>query len=214
MRRFAATTAAALALSTLACGFLQDNSDITHRESIPVEFAVDATQLCQRSDIGNCNGPGRDSPRRQPLPRIERDLDVDVVERTGNEKLDDLAGRFKKITVTSIEYQVQSNSLSFDLPPIDLHLGPKPAGGRGDRGVFKLARLPEVPAGATRSLQVGVSDSRQDRASNQLKTLKLSAIPSGRPVIEKGQRLPPNGRATIKIILNVKFVANPVDAAT
>lgn len=216
MKRSLSLLLVVLGISALACGFLEDNADVTHNTEIPVDFTLDASELCDSSNehIDNCNGDNtREAPETIKLEAIEKDLDIDVVEATGKEELRDASGEFKEITITKIEYEVKPNSLSFATPRIDIYAGPKEATKTGDSGVFKLTTLPPVAAETPDSGTAPVEESAQNQASDLFKELELSAIPSGRPQIKEGDEIPPHGKAEVTLTVHVKFVFNPAEAA-
>ena len=216
MKRHFAVLLVVLGASALACGWLEDNADVEYDTEIPVDFTIDATELCDSSSsqIDSCDGEMTTEAKMEiPLKDLEKDLDIDIVEETGKEGLRDASGRFKEITITSIDYKVAPNSLTFATPKIDIYAGPKSAGSTDDDGVFKLTTLPPVAKGTEDEGEADVSQSAESKASELFKELKLSAIPAGKPTISKGDEVPPNGKAEVELTMNVKFVANPADAA-
>lgn len=204
---------ALLGLSSMACAFLEDNADVTYDTEFDFEVPINADELCQQASDIDCSKQTRDSPMTVELGAVEHDQDIDIVEQTGRTELREASSRFKEITITSVDYEATDNSLSFDTPELELHMGPKAATERGDDGVFKLTTLPPISAGKNESGTAPVSSSAESKASDLFKKLKLTAIGRGTPKIKKGQDLPPNGKATVKITMKVRFVANPVDAA-
>lgn len=213
MRRAIAFLVVALGISALACGFLEDNADVTYNTEIPVDFTISADDLCDRTDKSVCDGETREAPESTNLPNIEQDVPVDIVEATGREELEEASGRFKEITITSIDYQAKPNSLTFDTPETEVHLGPKSTSATGDSGVFKLTTIPSIPSKNEEPDTAPVNDSAQSQASDLFKKLEMTTIFSGQPKIKEGDDIPPSGEAKITLTLNVKFVANPVDAA-
>lgn len=202
-----------LAVFSLACGLLDDEAtNITYREEVPLSFTINANLLCPGGDDVDCTTPSATAPRDVELSPIEFDLKVDIVELTGNEKLADAAGKFRSIEITSIDYAVESNGLNFELPPMDIYLGPLTATSRSAQSVFKLTTIPAVPAGEDVSGTAPVEQASADATSSLFKTLKFTAIPYAQPTIREGEPFPPSGTARMSITFNVKLVANPVDA--
>jgi len=207
-----------LGLSALACSFLEDNADVTKETEIPVEFTIDASKLCDEASqehIDDCDSQEtRKAPATIELKPIEQDLDIDIVEATGKEELRDASGEFKEITITSIDYEFDPNTLNFATPKIDVFVGPKPAGKTGDEDVFKLTTLPPVAPETSDTGSAPVEPSAENKASDLFKELKFSTIPAGQPKIRKDKdEIPPKGNADVTLTLNVQFVFNPAEAA-
>lgn len=213
MRRVIAFSVIALGISALACGFLENNADVTYDTEIPVDFTISANDLCERSDKSVCDGESRQAPGSTTLPKIEQALPIDIVEATGRDELEEASGRFKEITITSIDYEAQPNSLTFDTPETNVHLGPKSAQKTGGSGVFKLTTIPSIPKMTEESDTAPVNESAQSQASDLFKKLEMATIFEGQPKIKEGDTIPPSGEAQITLTLNVEFVANPVDAS-
>jgi len=205
------------AVSSAGCDFLEDNADITKEVEIPVSFTIDGDELCRRAeaDVDCENPPSETAQQSFELGALEIDQDIDIVERTGRPELDDLAGRFKEITVTGVDYEFPANSLTFTTPRIDFNIGPIEAtstSGEFADEVVRIATIPPVEPGATPDETATVRQSAQSAASDLFRQLEFSALPAGRPTIEEGDELPPQGRAEVDAVVDVKFVANPVDA--
>lgn len=201
-----------LAVFSLACGLIDDDdTNITYDEDIPFSFEVNADELCPQGEAF-CSESTASSPVEHELEPIEVQYDIDVVERTGNEKLRDFAGAFRSIEITSIDYETQNNTLTFDLPTTTLYLGPKGAQTRDAEGVIKLATIPSIPAGENISDKALVSGESRSASSDLLQNLEMSTVVYSQPVVAQGQPLPPSGSATVKITINVEFTANPQDA--
>lgn len=218
MNRIAALSLCLSALFSLtACGLLADeveeHGDITINETIPFDFDINADELCDAASGSlECDGKPAKSPMAVPLGSVEKDLDIDVVEATGEPRLREVSSRFEEITITGVEWKVTNNTLTFDTPRIDLYMGPMPVDKHDDDDAFKLTTLPSVPKMTDRSGTEDVTGSAQSKASDVLRNLKMSAIPYGEPSVDKGEQFPPKGKATVEMKINVKFVANPVGA--
>lgn len=202
-----------LAAFALACGLLDDDdTNVTFDEDIPFSFDINANELCPQDNPDvNCDAEG-DAPTDVELDPIEVAVDIDVVERTGNEELRDYTGAFRSIEITSIDYQAQNNDLNFDLPDTTLYLGPLGSENTDDEGVVELATIPEIAAGQDDSGSATVAQAGRDASSELLQNLQAAALVYAQPMIEEGEPLPPSGDATMNITINVEFTANPQDA--
>lgn len=76
---------------------------------------------------------------------VDQSAPVDISGQVSNRTEADLLG---KITFDRLEYRVPSNTLGFDTPSFELHVG-QAEGNIGDEGVELLGRIPAVPAGET-----------------------------------------------------------------
>lgn len=209
MKRFALFGLSVLTFLSVGCGLINGDGDITITPGIPVSFTIDANELCPSS--ADCSQEQAASPATRELAPIETDVNVDVVEATGNQQLETYAGSFKSIEIVSIEYNIKGNDLTFDLPESDLYIGPTAAEKKDDSGVAKLATIPTVAAGSNPSGTATVSAQGRSVSSEQLRQLEMSAILAATPKVEEGQPFPPSGSADIELTINVEFVANPID---
>lgn len=210
-------------LALAGCGLFQD--EVTKTVQIPIEFTIDADKLCERAtgDKIDCESSNQDIPDDQypiPLGDFEYDQDVDVIELTDRDDLQDITDRLKRVSITKIEYDVQdtsdSNTLSVSIPTVDLHMGPKAAESKDDQkfssDIVKLATFKRVPPGETPSREINVPRDVEKQTSNFFKALQFSALPSGQPKVRKEDDLPPSGKAKVELTLHVKFVAKPSEA--
>ncbi len=200
-----------ISLFSLACGWFDDEiTNITYRESVPVSLPINADVLCPPGI--DCTEDSTPAANDIDLMDLEFDIKVDVVEAMGNEKLQDIAKRLRTLEITSIDYEVSENTLNFDLPAIQIFLGPLTADKHDSRGTIELTTIPPTAAGKNIAGNAPAVEANLQALSEQLKTLQFSAIPYAKPVIKKGQPFPPTGKANLKLTLNLKIVANPLDA--
>lgn len=203
-----------LALCLVAsCGFFQkDDLDVTYTEDFTVDLpTIDSATLCP-SGV-DCTQTAATADMDRELRPIEVDVEVDVVEQTGNKKLADYAGRFKSVNVTKIEYTIKDNSLTLDLPPLDLYLAPTGVSSSSDAKAVKMATIPATPAKMSVTNGNAEIVTANDAAISELiQSLQVTALAHAVPVVKKGQPFPPSGKATLSITLYVTLVANPVDA--
>lgn len=212
---FSTSTIVVAAVFVGGCQFLEDNADVTKNVEIPVSFTIDGDTLCEESDANvDCqNPPNENAQMSYPLGEFEVDRDVDIVEASGRTELRDLAGRFKKITVSKIDYKFQNNTLTFTTPEISFDIGPKAVSSTDNDKTVQLTTIPPVDPGANPDATAEVSNEAENRASPYFKELEFSALPNGQPRVEEGDEIPPTGSADVESVIHVKFVANPVDAA-
>lgn len=202
---------AALGVSTLACGFLDEElATITYEEGIPFDFEVDANALCPANI--DCDVEPQPAVETVELDPIEFDIEVDIVEASGNSELQGIGQRLRSVEITSIDYEITENDLNFELPSIDIFVGPLNSTSVDDDGVVLLTTIPTSAAGEDASGRAPVSDESRSATSDLFKTLQFTALPSSQPRIEEGQPFPPRGAAKVKLTINIKLVANPLDA--
>ncbi|RAL23531.1 hypothetical protein DL240_05050 [Lujinxingia litoralis] len=211
MNRPTLTLIAALGLAPVACGLLDTElATITYEEGIPFDFEVDATALCP-ADV-DCDVETQPAHETVALDPIEFDIAVDIVEASGNPQLQGVAQRLRSIEITSIDYEIADNDLNFDLPSIDIYVGPLEAQSSEDEGVVLLTTIPIAEAGQDVSGRAEVSAESLEVTSELFKSMQFAAIPKSQPVIEEGEPFPPQGAAQVKLTINIKIVANPIDA--
>lgn len=197
-----------LALFALACGLIdEDATEVTYEEEIPFSFTIDANELCAEGEP--CDQEEGKAPEDIELEPFEFGEDLDVVEQTGNDKLEEYAGHFESITITAIDYDVSDNDLTFDLPQTTLFVGEPGSESREDEGVVELATIPSVPAGEDDEGSAEVTEANQEPASDLFQSLDFAVITYGEPEIKEGQDLPPSGSADLELAIIVEFVANP-----
>ncbi|TXD37582.1 hypothetical protein FRC98_07785 [Lujinxingia vulgaris] len=202
---------AALGASSLACGFLDEEiATITYEEGIPFDFEVNADALCP-PDI-DCDAEPQPAPETVELDPIEFDIAVDIVEASGNDDLQGIGERLRSVEITSIDYEITENDLNFELPSIDIYVGPLEATSPEDAGTVLLTTIPATTAGEDASGRAPAVEENLEASSELFKSLQFAALPSSQPRIEEGQPFPPRGSAKVKLTINIKLVANPLDA--
>ncbi|TXD39905.1 hypothetical protein FRC96_06440 [Lujinxingia vulgaris] len=211
MTRPTLTLIAALGASSLACGFLDEEiATITYEEGIPFDFEVNADALCP-TDV-DCDAEPQPAPEAVELDPIEFDIAVDIVEASGNDELQGIGQRLRSVEITSIDYEITDNSLNFEMPSIDIYVGPLDATSPEDDGTILLTTIPSTTAGEDASGRAPAVEENLEASSELFKSLQFAAIPSSQPRIEEGQPFPPRGTANVKLTINIKLVANPLDA--
>ena len=209
MRRSLTYVLILLGLSALACGLLDDDAaTITYYEDIPVTFTIDADELCP--DGAECDQEG-DAPTDIELGTLEQAIDIDIIEATGSDDLANVGQRLRSLTITNIGYQASDNNLNFDLPDIDIHVGPLGADSSDAEDVVMLATIPSIPAGIDATGDAPVAEESLEPSSELFKQFQFTALPRTTPVIEEGSPLPPSGSTTITLTIDIEVSANPLD---
>ncbi len=171
--------------------------DLTNQTEIPAEVCAGGTCV--------------------PVPRIQETLEFE----TPAQQIDlrdepDLknyiqAGKVKKVNIDYIEYQVATNTLNFNLPALELFLD--------DHGTTsvqpdsaKIARLPEIAAGATPSNRVQFTvDGRQLMSDYLIQDFAFAFMAQGALGFDTNvTRTIPGGRLVGKVTVQVSFQVDPL----
>lgn len=206
--------AALILMSALACSWSDEQEeilDVTYEEDFDTDIPINADALCPAGT--DCSATSAPAPVDTELQPIDVSVDIDIVEQTGQQKLADYAGKFKSIQVTKIEYEAVENNLSFDLPAFTLYTGPVGTEETDAAGTYALATIPVIPAGVSAKGEGVVNAANVQEVSALIQSLRLALLAKATPVVKQGQPLPPTGKTTLKIVVYVKFVANPADIA-
>lgn len=207
-------SAALIITSMLACSWSDEQEealDVTYQEDFDTDIPINANALCPAGT--DCASTSAPAPVDTELQPIDVNFDIDIVEQTGQQKLADYAGKFKSIQVTKIEYEAVENSLTFDLPAFTLYTGPVGTEKTDAEGTYALATIPIIPAGVSAKGEAVVNVENVDDISALIQSLRIAMLAQATPVVKQGQPLPPTGETTVKVVIYVKFVANPADIA-
>ncbi len=203
----------ALTLTPLlsGCGLFSgedDPFDIVFREEVPFEFTIDASDFCPTNL--DCNAGEGPAPDRVVLPDFEVAIPIDVLTATGSTQLADVSQRLKSVEVEKVQYTYSGNTLNIETPKIALFVGGNGVTTRTN-GVL-IVDLPTAAKGENSTGTATVEEANKSKSSDILKTLQLAMIPFMQPApIEKGQPSPPKGAVDVKLVMTLKFVANPTE---
>jgi hypothetical protein len=123
-------------------------------------------------------------------------------------------GKVKKVTVNSVKLTLASNTLTFDLPSVDLYMGPMSAASTADAAAKKIAVLPAINAGTTGLVQVqftadGKSIMSQFLLSYQFALLGVANIAIDIPMTG-GNRGVPSGAMAGVVTVSLSFTVDPL----
>lgn len=213
---------ALLSLSIAGCGFFSDDAedpfDIEITEQVPISFTIDSSDLClaipESQRPADCEAEetvetaveiAAPEPFRFPIP-------VDIVALTGNQELLEVSTRIKRVEVESVSYTVPENTLNSELEPIEIIIGSHTSSGFPTDSTL-LATIPALQAGSpvTAAQTVETSQEGRDASAEFFRDLKMTVVPSTRPVFAKGEPFPPQGMAEVNLVLNLRFVVNPTE---
>lgn len=206
---------ALLAIPFAGCGLfdedrLEEALNITYTEDFEIELPIDANALCPAG--ADCMGEVVESPQNRPLQPIEIAVDLDIVSLTGNAELAQYAGKFRSVGITRIAYAAPNNTLTFDLPPINLYVGPLGTKKGNASGAVKIATIPAIPAKMAASGDAMIDEANKVPASDLVKSLQTALVTDAAPEVKRGQPFPPSGANNLKLTVYVTFTANPADA--
>ncbi len=220
MKRSIVALLVILGIFALACGFLDsDIATVTYEDSFPVRFSIDADQVCP-PDI-DCSATPAEANEERELLDIEFGVDVDIIEaleraaEEGEVQVKDprsLTERMRSIEVTSIDYETDDNTLTFDVPDLAIHVGPTGSRKADDDGTVHLTTIDSIPALETASGNAPVREDASEPSSELFQGLQFAAIPAATPTVKEGQPFPPSGKTDMTLIFNIKLEANPLDS--
>lgn len=211
MKKFVLSLLVVLGLFALACGLLDEEATtITYEAAIPIEFSIDSADFCS-----DCPDEQADAVESFELDPLEANIPIQAsdFQVVGDFDIREITRRMRSMEITSIDYVVGDNSLTFDLPPLDVFVAPLSVTEVGQAGSVHLTTVPQAPAGTDVDANAPVRSEARDPASDLFKELDFRALFTAVPRIEEGQPVPPSGKADIQLIVNVRIVANAVEAA-
>ncbi len=198
-----------LAIFALACGFLDSEIvTLTHEEGFPVTIPINANELCPDSE-SMCEHEGP-SPTEVTLFPIEFGVDIDLVEAADGD-IERIVQELRTLTISSIDYKVEDNDLTFDIPELRLFVGPEGSDDIEDSGVIPLATVPVVDAGDNPEGRAEVKEAYLGPASDLFKELEFAILAAAQPVVKEGQMMPPSGDAEYELTFNIILEYNPLD---
>ena len=216
MKRSVLALLATLSIFALACGFFDSEiATVTYEGDFPLEFSIDASDLCPSGS--DCEDNQQPANEDVELALIEFAIPLDLAEhatiREGGVEVNarDVLSRMRTLEITSIDYVVSDNDLTFDLPPMELYVAPLSVDDPEHSQSIHLTTMPSVPADTDASENAPTRSEAVDPASDLFKTLEFNAIPSAQPVVKEGQPFPPSGSADTEITVNFRITANPLD---
>lgn len=214
MKRPALGLIAILGLVSLACGLLDEEAaTVTYEEAFPLGWTVDAEAACPEfeDEDFDCDDDPQPAEEDIELDPVELGDDIDLVEATGQDELEDIGPRLRTLTITSIDYEIDDNDLTFDIPELDIYVAPVGVEETDHDDAVHLTTIPQTSAGqdVTPAESAVVED--QEAASEVFKQMEFTTLARTQPKVEEGQPFPPSGDADIGLTINIKIEANPTD---
>ncbi len=194
------------AVTTLpACDlFNQAKASVENAAQLP----IDVTQSTKISiDVSLLTGTlaGQTIP---PGPDLTQDLTTPPAPLDLAKEQPDLAkyasGHIKTVEINKIGVTPTTNTLTGDLPAMDLYFGPTTAKGAADS--IKVATIPAIKAGSTAAFDAQIDSAAMAKAgTTYLNTLAFSQMMSGKLVVKAGEKVP-SGKIDLKLDLGVHAV--------
>lgn len=117
-------------------------------------------------------------------------------------------GHIKTVTITKITVQPTTNTLTGDLPALDIYIGPTDAKSTADG--IKVATIPAIKAGSTTAFDAQIDTAAMASAgSKYLAKLAFSQALKGTLQVAAGGKVP-SGKVDLKIDLGVHAVVSPL----
>ncbi len=189
----AALLAVAVLASSAACslfGIGDDGFDIP----ISVEHTFDIN-----IDLSAMPTSGQVAPERLEIPLNQPPLSLPAVpvDLTSQQEINDNKDKLESIEITQITIRPTTNTVTGDLPPIDLYIGPA--------GATDIANAIKV---ATAIIGGEIDDAGMAAAQQYITTLNFTFIPDATLIVENGDTVP-GGAADLNITLAVTATVDP-----
>lgn len=113
--------------------------------------------------------------------------------------------KLERLEIKRIEVRPFDNSLTTDLPPIQLAVGEYMGGGND---TIMFATIPSIPAGSTESQLAAIDKAGTDGAQPLLTSLRFDFVPAAVLDIRRGQLIP-TGRTELEITLTIQATIDP-----
>lgn len=216
MKRLVIAVLVVFGLFALACGWFdeeeaRETATVDYEEGIPFDFDIDADELCPAGGEHDCDDDAQPAPEDIELIPIDIHTDIDIVEATGNDELRDVTQRMRSLEITGIDYEAEDNDLTFDLPAVDIFVGPPGTEESDDPDSVHLTTIPTIDAGQNESGTAPVREDAREPSSELFKELEFDLMAEALPVVREGQDFPPSGSAEMELTINIRIVANPTD---
>ena len=204
--RAASVTLPLAALTALpACDLLnQAKASVENAAQLPIDVQQ-STKVTL--DVGALIGAlaGQTVP---PGPDLTQDLTTPPAPIDLNKEQPELAkyasGHIKTVEINKIAVTPTTNTLTGDLPALDLYFGGTTAKSYADG--IKVATIPSIKAGSTTAIDAIIDTAKMSEAGTKyLSTLAFSQMMAGKLVIKAGEKVP-TGKIDLKLDLGVHAV--------
>ncbi len=174
-------------------------------------ISVDETESTNVSlDVSALTGALAGQPA--PAPGLTQDLALPPVAVDLNKSQPNIAkyanGHIVTLEINKIAVTPSSNTLTADLPALDIYFGPTTAKTPADG--IKVATIPPIKAGSTTAVDATIDAAAMTQAGTKyLSTLAFSQIMDGKLVIATGGMVP-GGKVDLKLDLGLHAVVTPL----
>ena len=161
-------------------------------------------------DVGALTGALAGQPA--PAPGLTQDLALPPVAVDLNKSQPNIAkyanGHIVTLEINKIAVTPSNNTLTADLPALDIYFGPATAKTVADG--IKVATIPPIKAGSTTAVDATIDAAAMTQAGTKyLSTLAFSQIMDGKLVIATGGAVP-GGKVDLKLDLGLHAVVTPL----
>jgi hypothetical protein len=160
-------------------------------------------------DVGKLTGPTAGTVT--PID-MNQDLTTPPAPIDLNKSQPDLAkyanGHIVTVEINKIGVTPTTNTLTSDLPSLDLYIGPTTAKGIAD--CIKVATIPKIAKGSTTAVDAVIDAAAMKEAGTKyMATLAFAQMLSGKLVIKAGDTVP-GGKIDLNLDLGVHAVVSPL----
>ena len=148
---------------------------------------------------------GTTAPERLEIPLDLPAAPIDLAEASS--EFSSKKDKLEKIEITNLKVTPKSNTLTGDLPPMELYIGPVDASSAADGEL--IYTIPVIAAGSTTEVYGTRDDAGMDAAQTHLLSLSFSFVPSAVLIVEQGDEVP-GGAAELEFEIEITATVDPL----
>ncbi len=175
------------------------------------QIPIDVTESTSASlDVGKLTGPLAGQPA--PAGGLSQDIALPPVPVDLNKTQPNLVqyanGHIVTLEINKIAVTPSNNTMTGDLPALDIYFGPTDAKGIADG--IKVATIPPIKGGSTTAVDAVIDSAAMTEAGTKyLAKLAFSQIMAGKLVVKAGDPVP-GGKVDLKFDLGLHAVVTPL----